>query len=79
MSDSVLLLFGGNVSRGHRVCFALTIYFLKIHFFAKVLVFIVFNQFISTGWTFENVRRLSRVLHETRFSRNVFEVKKGTR
>lgn len=72
VSDSVLLLFGGNISRGGLVC-SLTL--LCLACFSEIL-FLMENMFITptwffVGWTPEDVGRILGVFHESCISKYI--------
>ena len=66
VSDSVLLLFGGSVSRGGLVCF----FNFLCAYSSMYLMFLVEDTGTDSvlafiGWALENVRRVLGILHET--------------
>lgn len=64
--DSMVLLFGGSISRGGLVIFLL----LVVYFFLDIFCLFLCQSYsflYLIGWTLENVRRVLRIFHETWF------------
>lgn len=77
VSDSVLLLFGGNISRGGLVSSFTSVMLISSR------IYVIDGRYwcykwLLIGWTPENVGRILGIFHETCFSRDVFKLKERT-